>query len=110
MADLGVGVEVIVDPPSGPTFAVAPPESPSVLVVPVAGPQGEQGSSVGAYTHTQTSPSAVWTVQHGLGFNPQPVVLDSDGQVVLGWTPTWPSNTVLILTFPTALTGTAYVS
>lgn len=113
MPDLGLGVTVSVDPPAGPTFAVSPPASPSVLVAPVQGPpgaKGDPGMGQGGYTHTQASPSAVWTVQHQLGFNPQPVVTSTGGHLVIGWVPTWPSSNVLILTFPGPLSGTAHVS
>lgn len=85
--------------------------SPTVIRVTGVAQAGPPGAAaVGAYTHTQASSSAVWTVQHQLGFHPQPTVLDVDGNVVHGWTPTWPTDDVLILTFPVALAGTAYVS
>lgn len=98
----------------GETVRVVRPDAvpPSVRVSRQGPPgvAGVAGASQGAYTHVQSSPSAVWTVQHGLGFNARPTVLDPSGDVVFGWVPTWPSINVLILTFPSALSGTAYLS
>jgi hypothetical protein len=82
-----------------------------VVGVAQAGPPGPPGSATSAsYVHIQTSPSSVWTVQHQLGFKPQPTVLASNGDPVYGWTPSWPSDNTMLLTFPVAVTGSAHVS
>lgn len=74
------------------------------------GVQGEKGDSGGAYTHTQNTPSEVWTVIHNLGFKVNPIVTDPDGVIVYGWKPTWASDNVLLLLFPTPRTGYCHVS
>lgn len=74
------------------------------------GPQGEPGSGSTGYVHTQSVSNAVWIVQHNLGFYPQPFVLDDNGAQVFGYSVTWSSVNTLILTFPSAQTGTCTVS
>ncbi len=92
------------------------PERSVVTLVNASGPQGPagrdgiDGSSLGSYTHVQSAPSTVWTVQHGLGFTPNPSVFDEDGELIFGWKVSWPSTNVLMLTFPKPLSGTAHIS
>lgn len=93
------------------TVNVAPTSSTPVILVTAAGPQGPAGAGdSGGYTHTQGTPSAVWTIQHNLGYAVSPTVLDESGQITFGWTPAWSNGNVLILTFPVPFAGTAHVS
>lgn len=51
--------------------------------VPVPGPPGPQGPPGSAHVHVQTAPAATWTITHGLGRVPVPVVLDPAGHMVI---------------------------
>ena len=51
----------------------------AIVEITAPGPQGVAASAQIFYTHTQNSPSAVWTINHNLGGNPTAVVLDSAG-------------------------------
>lgn len=63
------------------------------------------------YTHTQNTESAVWTVQHNLGFKPGGIVLlDINGNLTFGWSVTYSSTNVMVLTFPQPIAGTVHVS
>jgi hypothetical protein len=78
------------------------------------GPQGIQGvqgepSGPVAYTHTQYSSSASWTVSHNLGYNPNVTVSDSAGTIIEGEI-AYPSSNTIILNFSSAFAGTAYLS
>lgn len=51
------------------------------------GPQGAQGppgDAAATYTHTQSSPSAVWTIAHNLGFKPSVELLNTGSQEIEG--------------------------
>lgn len=75
------------------------------------GPQGAPGvfnPGDVAYTHVQSVSSAVWTIDHNLGFNPTAVVLDSAGTQCEG-SFSYPTVNRLIITFTAPFTGTAYV-
>lgn len=72
------------------------------------GPAGPSGSSAVFYVHTQSVPSAVWTINHDLDGHPTVVVLDSAGTQCEG-TFTYPSTNQMVITFTSAFTGTAYV-
>lgn len=92
--------EIIVVAPVIPTIVVSAP-----------GPQGPAGAftpSDIAYTHTQSSSSATWTINHNLGFNPVAVVLDSAGTQCEG-SITYPTVNQMVITFTGAFTGIAYV-
>lgn len=79
-----------------------------------AGPEGPQGDpgdpAAGGFVYTQTTPSTVWDVTHGLGFNPGGIrVVGSDGNTY------WPVVTHLDanttrLNLPESINGTAYIS
>ena len=80
----------------------------------VEGPQGIQGvqgepSGPVAYTHTQYSSSASWTVSHNLGYNPNVTVSDSAGTIIEGEI-AYPSSNTIVLNFSSAFAGTAYLS
>ena len=104
-----VSVEVAADGPQGPTGAQGPtgstgPTGPQ-------GPQGEQGPP-GAdltYTHTQSTPSAAWTINHNLGEFLNISVVDSSGNQVEGAVTFQDANTIQIA-FAGAFSGKAYLS
>jgi hypothetical protein len=81
------------------------------ITVSASGPQGPAGVFTAgdvAYTHTQSSSSATWTINHNLGFNPVAVVLDSAGTQCEG-SITYPTVNQMVITFTGAFTGIAYV-
>lgn len=89
---------------------VVQPIIPTVEIT-APGPQGPAGTfSPGdvAYTHTQASASATWTINHNLGFNPTAVVLDSAGTNCEG-SFSYPTVNQMVITFNSAFTGTAYI-
>ncbi len=62
------------------------------------------------YRHVQTIPASVWTVVHGLGYDPSAVLaITSAGVVVLGELSLLVSGQSVRLTFDTAMTGQALV-
>jgi hypothetical protein len=65
--------QVSVDAPQ----SVVQLQTPSISAVSVA-EQGPPGT-VPQYTHTQSSSSDTWTVNHNLGFRPAVTLLDSGG-------------------------------
>lgn len=75
----------------------------------VPGPQGPPGTSGTSFEHTQGSASAVWTVNHNLGFRPDVEVRNAGGVVV------WcelihTSINQVVAYFATAISGTARCS
>lgn len=93
--------------------------SDNIIVTPVInqitvaspGPQGPAGvftPSDIAYTHSQASASAVWTINHNLGFRPVGIVLDSAGTQCEG-TISYPTVNQMVITFTSAFTGNAYL-
>lgn len=97
-----------VDVPAG----VSPPDDLWQLLVlwseitGPAGPTGPSGPAGATYTHTQASPSASWSVNHGLGYYPAITVINSAGHVVYADIEHTNVNSAVI-TFPTPTTGTA---
>ena len=82
-----------------------------IVEITAPGPQGPAGAftpSDIAYTHTQASASATWTINHNLGFNPTAVVLDSAGTNCEG-SFSYPTVNQMVITFNSAFTGTAYI-
>lgn len=62
------------------------------------------------YTHNQTIPASIWTINHNLGFHPGGVlVIDSAGETCNGVTQVINSNQV-VLVFSSAFSGKAYIS
>lgn len=101
--------EVIVVQPTIPIINVIN-ETPTITVS-SPGPQGPAGAfspSDIAYTHTQATASAVWTINHNLNFRPVCVVLDSAGTQCEG-TISYPTVNQMVLTFTSAFTGNAYL-
>ena len=84
----------------------APPVGSSILVsFEATGPTSE----VQSYTFVQAVPSAVWTIEHNLAFNPNVTVTDSAGESVEGEVDYLPGG-VVIVTFSAAFAGAAYLS
>lgn len=73
------------------------------------GPQGPIGPPGGSYRHIQSVPSAIWTIDHELGFYPNSTVIDSAGSSVEG-EKSYPDANTLIITFIAAFSGEAYLS
>lgn len=81
----------------------------AIVQVTAPGPQGVSGDPAQVfYTHTQNTPSAIWTINHNLGGNPTAVVLDSAGTQCEG-TFSYPSVNQMVITFTAAFSGVAYV-
>jgi len=101
--------EIIVVQPTIPVINVI--NQTPLITVSSPGPQGPAGTfSIGsiAYTHTQAVSSAIWTINHNLGFNPVAVVLDSGGTQCEG-SITYPTVNQMVITFTGAFTGVAYI-
>lgn len=79
---------------------------PEVIETGVPGPRG---GSVAAYRHSQGVASAVWVIDHGMGFYPNVTVLDSTGREVVGFVQ-YPSADRVVLTFAAPFGGEAYLS
>lgn len=69
---------------------------------------GGGGGDPVSYEHTQTIPNTVWTINHGLGYNP--AVSVEIGGVEWETDTDWPTVNQVVLTFATAQTGKAYLS
>ena len=80
--------------------------TPLTVEVVTAGPQGPSGAAAAAYTHTQSSPSATWTIAHNLGFRPSVELLNTGSQEIEGDV-VHTSTNVTTVTFTTPLAGTA---
>lgn len=63
----------------------------------------------GYYRHDQATPALSWVVNHSLGYRPAVHVQDSAGNVLYG-SVTHLSDATLVITFTTALTGSAHCS
>ena len=88
-----------------------------VQVNPAAGPAvtvneitvGRINAPAVAYHHVQGTSSAVWTINHYLGWQPNVTVQDSGGSVVEGEI-SYTSVNALTVTFSGAFSGNAYLS
>lgn len=96
--------EVVIVQPITPSITVEP--IVPIVEVTAPGPQGNPADVF--YTHVQSIPSAVWTINHNLGGEPTAVVLDSAGTQCEG-TFSYPSKNQMVITFTAAFGGTAYV-
>lgn len=92
---------------SGPEFTVVVTEE-TVEVIDV-GVQGPPGSAVPTYVHTQSVPSASWTVNHGLGTYPSVSVVDSAGNTIISDV-RYDTASSLTVTFSAAFAGKAYLN
>jgi hypothetical protein len=98
----------------GQKTVVLSPETPRTVVevsdIGLPGPKGDAGISGGHYVHTQSVPSASWTITHDLGYYPGGVsIVDSGGTKVYGDV-TFISQSTLVVTFNAAFSGKAYLS
>lgn len=62
-----------------PNVAIEVVEQEVTISEGVVGLQGAAGSGDKHYEHTQSTPSAVWTITHNLGKKPAVTVIDSGG-------------------------------
>jgi hypothetical protein len=84
----------------------APPVGSSILVsFEATGPT----SGAQSYTFVQAVPSDVWTINHGLSFNPNITITDSAGESVEGEVDYQPGG-VVVVTFSAAFAGSAFLS
>lgn len=100
-----------VNPP--PPIIIGPGQGGSIGAQGVQGTQGLQGpigiTPVVSYRHIQGISSAVWAVNHNLGFYPNVTVEDSAGTIVEGDIDYIDQNS-LQLTFSSPFSGYAYLS
>ena len=75
------------------------------------GPAGRDGvdGRGGVYRHSQTTPSATWTINHNLGFVANVSIEDADGFDVVGAI-THPTPNTTVIEFSEPITGTASLS
>ncbi len=75
------------------------------------GPPGPAGGGA-SYTHTQTTPAAVWQMQHNLGgLSVNFLIVDGAGEQVIGQTDIQASTSnLLVIRFSEPITGTAYIN
>lgn len=73
-----------------------------------AGPPGPSGAATGL-THPHGTLEAVWTIAHGLGYNPNVSIEDSGGSDVIGEV-SYPDLNTVVVAFLVPITGTAYLS
>lgn len=117
---LNPGTTVHVAPPVLPSVSVAPPDPNPVgaVVVPVVGPRGPQGepgqagdARALAFVHYQYEPATLWQVQHDLGFMPGGITVTTDDDEPIEYaTISWPSASIVEITFGNPITGKAVVS
>lgn len=74
-----------------------------------SGWQIDEASSTETYVHNQGSPSATWSITHGMGKKPSVVVIDSGGDICTG-TIVYDTDNALTLTFSAGFSGTAYLN
>lgn len=78
----------------------------------VVGPQGGTGTFIPgdtSYEHVQSVASALWTINHNLGFRPSVSVFDSVGDQVEGQI-THITDDTLTITYSAAFAGVAYLT
>ena len=74
-------LEVIIEPDVFPTMIQELEDD--LVLIPVIGPTGPAGpAGDGGYSHLQTSPSADWQIEHGLGRHPSSISIWIDGAQV----------------------------
>jgi len=95
-------------PVNGQIVVQVNPLSPPVVNVNEVVVRGINAPAV-AYHHVQGTSSAVWTINHYLGWQPNVTVQDSGGSVVEGEISYTNVNT-LTVTFSGAFSGNAYLS
>jgi hypothetical protein len=93
---------------SDPIFVIREPTP--VLVVAAPGPQGVPGGSGGSFTHSQSPAGDPWTIPHNLGYRPSIDAYDASGNRLYWRSRADPTSNTTVLTFGTAIAGTAYLS
>ena len=63
----------------------------------------------GTYSFTQASASSVWTINHNMNKYPAITVVDSSGNVVVGFE-TYNNNNQITITFSAPFSGKAYLN
>ena len=92
---------------SGQDFTVEVTEElVSVVSVGIQGPPGPPPTT---YVHTQSVPSSVWTITHGLDKYPSVSVVDSAGSVIHA-NVSYTSLGQCVVTFSAAFGGSAYLN
>lgn len=61
------------------------------------------------FVFNQTSSSSTWTINHNLQKFPSVTVVDSSGNVVMGFQ-TYSNNNQIVITFSAPFTGSAYLN
>lgn len=85
-------------------------DSTAVTEVVEVGPAGARGVPGGSHVHTQGVPSAVWTITHGLGFEPAGLLVSDTSGAFIDGEVTFVSTTQLVVAFSAAFAGQAFVS
>lgn len=88
---------------------IEPPDQITTTLAIGQGPAGPPGSVGGQFQFTQASPSAVWTVNHNLGFRPNVALTTLGGAEVWGEVLHVSANQVLV-TFDGPIAGLALCS
>lgn len=107
-----ITVDRVIEDPGAETLVVeCPCEEVLVVTEGERGPIGPTGpASTGeTYIHSQSIPSATWTISHGLGQFPSVTVVDSAGTVVVGGISYTDPNTIVV-SFTAAFAGKAYLN
>lgn len=87
-----------------------PVPSGTVIALPTRGPQGDPGSAAGTHHHIQSSPSADWVINHGLGRKPPLELFLDDAPAVPVWTDLeYPDDNTTLVHLPIPATGHAYM-
>jgi len=68
---------------NGSTTVVTVPQTSTLTAITV-GPQGPKGDPGTAFEYIQSTPAAVWTINHNLGFKPAVELLDAGSQEIDG--------------------------
>lgn len=63
----------------------------------------------GTYIFNQSSAASTWTINHNLAKYPSVTVVDSSGNMVVGFQ-TYNSNNQIVLTFSAPFSGSAYLN
>lgn len=101
-------MSVTVDVIGGVTAEIDVVVGPTATVEVIGGTPGPPGPAGGSYTHTQSTPSMTWVIDHGLDYAPNVTVVDSSGRQVEGDVAY--SLGQVIVTFSAAFSGRAYLS
>jgi len=65
--------------------------------------------NTGTYTFTQSTAASTWTINHNMARFPSVTVVDSSGNVVVGFQ-TYNNNNQIVLTFSAPFSGSAYLN